>query len=114
MENIQMLDQIQKISKKFPKIYENNYELINIWEDDWFNKPNIVKSMLNYKLNNIKNKINARDCIIKEVDTVISHEFLDKNHLQGKCVDSIRYGIKFKFSIILEISCMVLFRILLQ
>jgi len=72
---------------------ENNCELFNIWEDDWMNKQDIIKSMLNYKLNYTNNKINARDCEIKEVEPKFSCEFLQKNHLQGKCVDSIRMGL---------------------
>jgi len=42
-------------------------QLVHIWEHDWLNKQNIIKSMILNKLNKTPNKIFARKCIIKEV-----------------------------------------------
>lgn len=66
--------------------------LIHIWEDDWLYKSDIVKSMIRNKLG-LSNKIMARKCIIKEVNSKDARIFLDKNHLQGHIKSSIRIGL---------------------
>lgn len=90
-------DQIQKDKKyhynKWKNARDNNYQLFTIWEDAWEDKKDIIKSMLKYKLNKIENSISARKCKIQEVSPRESKEFFEKNHLQGKCVDSIRLGL---------------------
>ena len=70
--------------------------LIHVWEDDWSNKQEIVKSIIKNKLSLIKNKIFARKCEIVEVSNSISNEFLDNNHIQGgtnasKCI-ALKYN----------------------
>lgn len=74
-------------SKRYHKdksIYfnEKGILLIHIWEDDWSNKKDLVKSMINHKLN-ISNRIFARKCKLKYVTSRESKDFLDKNHLRG-------------------------------
>ena len=68
-------------------------QLIHIWEDDWLYKKDIVKSMICNQLGLIKNKIYARKCIIKIVNTKDKSNFLDKNHIQGKSNSSINLGL---------------------
>lgn len=66
--------------------------LIHIWEDQWMNTPLIVKSRITSLLG--KNKtIYARKTTVKEVDSKTSAAFLNRNHLQGTCPSSIRYGL---------------------
>lgn len=67
--------------------------LFHIFEDEWLNKKDIVKSMLSSLLlkNNIK--IFARKCDIREVSSKEANDFLEKNHIQGKCNSQIRYGL---------------------
>lgn len=90
-------EEVQKNKKyhyeKHKMAINNGYQLFNIWEDDWDNKPEIIKSMLKYKLNKIDNSIDARKCEVHEVQPSISKQFLNDNHLQGHCVDSIRIGL---------------------
>ena len=67
-------------------------QLITIWEDDWLFKPEIVKSIIFNKL--VKSdRIFARKCILKIVSSEETKKFLNENHLQGECNDSIRYGL---------------------
>jgi len=82
--------------KKWKIAINNNYHLFTIWEDDWENKKEIIKSMLNYKLNKTEKHISARNCNIKEVDYQTAKEFLIENHLQGNCVNSVRIGLFYK------------------
>ena len=88
---------------KYKMSNERGIKLITIWEDDWIMKSDIVKSfimksdivksfILN-KLNNTKNRIYARKCIIKEIDYKQSMKFLNENHLQGDIKSPIRIGL---------------------
>ena len=72
---------------------KNNIQLIHIWEDDWLYKKDIIKSIILNKLNLIKDKIWARKCELKLVNSKTKDEFLKKNHIQGKCVSSINIGL---------------------
>jgi hypothetical protein len=58
--------------------------LIHIFENEWVNKQDIVKSIILSKLGIFQKRIYARKCIVKEIDNKIKNEFLEKNHLQGK------------------------------
>ena len=71
----------------------NNIQLIHIFENEWLNKKEIVKSILKAKLGKTTNRIYARKCKIKEVPSKIANDFLDKNHIQGKDNAPIRYGL---------------------
>ena len=70
-----------------------NIILFHIFEDEWIHKKEIIKSVIQYKLGLINNKIYARKCIIKEVTNKASKEFLDKNHIQGGINSPIRLGL---------------------
>jgi len=69
--------------EKTKKCKENNISLIHIWEDDWINKKEIVKSILINKLNLCNKKIYARKCEIELIDNKTSNIFLNENHIQG-------------------------------
>ena len=67
--------------------------LIHIFEDEWQYKRDIVKSRLLNLIGKTPNKIYARKCVIKEVDSHTASKFLDENHIQGTCNSSYRYGL---------------------
>lgn len=75
----------------------NSYgiKLINIFEDEWINQQEIVKSIIS---NNLKKNIRifARKCEIKEVDFKIASDFLNNYHLQGEDVSFKRYGLYYE------------------
>jgi len=60
-----------------------NIQLIHIWEDDWKNRKEVLKSIISNKLNLIKEKVWARKCEIKSVNNKDTSNFLNTNHLQG-------------------------------
>lgn len=69
-------------------------ELVQIWEDDWVYKKDIVKSMILHKLGkNFKKRIFARKCLVKLVDSETANNFLIGNHLQGFCKSKINIGL---------------------
>lgn len=69
--------------------------LIHIFEDEWVNKNNIIKSMLSNILNKTPIKIYARNCIVKEVSKDEKKAFLDENHIQGNIGAQINIGLYF-------------------
>lgn len=75
---------------------ENGIFLIHIWEDDWINKKEIVKSIIKNRLTKIENKIWARKCKIKMVSTKDEKEFLNANHIQGWSASQIKIGLYFE------------------
>ena len=81
---------------KWMKCNENGIQLITIWEDDWENKKNLVKSIISNKIYVNKNKIYARKTKIKEVTYIESKIFLDNNHIQGNCSSKNRLGLYYE------------------
>lgn len=79
---------------------ENNISLIHIWEDDWINKKDIVKSIIKNKLGLISNKIYARNCKIEIISNSESNLFLDENHIQGSTNASICISLKYNNEIV--------------
>jgi len=73
---------------------ENDISLIHIWEDDWYYKQEIVKSMILNKLKKTPNRVFARKTKIKEItDNKIIRSFLNDNHIQGFVGSSVKLGL---------------------
>lgn len=67
--------------------------LIHVFEDEWTNSSEIIKSIIKSSIGKYDEKIYARNCILKEISQKDYKEFLTKNHLQGPVNSSIRYGL---------------------
>lgn len=67
--------------------------LIHIFETEWINKQEIVKSIICNLLNLTKIKIYARNCEIKEISKEEKDEFLESNHIQGKDISNVKLGL---------------------
>lgn len=72
---------------------ENGIRLIHIFEDEWYDKKDIVKSRLKSLLQILPQNIYARKCVIKEVTYSVANSFLEKNHIQGKSISKYRLGL---------------------
>jgi len=70
--------------------------LIHVWEDDWEFKKDIVKSIILNKLGLIEDRIFARKCKIKDINSKLYKNFLNDNHLQGYVTSSIKVGLFYK------------------
>jgi hypothetical protein len=68
-------------------------QLIHIFEDEWRDKRDIIKSRLKNILGLTNNKIFGRKTQIKEVNSIDAKEFLNKNHIQGNVNSSIKIGL---------------------
>jgi hypothetical protein len=78
---------------KYSECKKRGINLIQIFEDEWIYKKNIIKSRIKNILNLTDRKIYARKCIVKTVDHKTTNEFLTKNHLQGSIRSSINLGL---------------------
>jgi len=90
----------EKFKDKLYHIKKTNYfkergiRIIQIWEDDWCFRKDILKSQIRNWLGLTENKIFARNCYVKEIkDTKIVTKFLEENHIQGKVGSSLKLGL---------------------
>lgn len=73
---------------------EKGIRLIHIFQDEWDNNPDIVKSIIKNALGLTPNKIYARKCTVKEISNTDYISFMNVNHLQGGSVGTnIRLGL---------------------
>ena len=69
-------------------------KLIQIYEDDWLYKKDIIKSRILNLLNKTPNRIYGRKCNIREVDdNNLVRKFLIENHIQGFVGSQMKIGL---------------------
>ena len=73
--------------------FEKGIKLIHIFEDEWYEKKDIIISRILNMMKKTKTKIFARNCEIKKITNDEKDKFLSENHMQGKSIDKIRYGL---------------------
>jgi hypothetical protein len=66
--------------------------LLSIFEDEWYDKQNIVKNIIKTALGIQTIKVGGRKLQIKEAENRETKEFLQENHIQGICNFSISIG----------------------
>lgn len=72
--------------------HDNNYQCICVW--DWDNVDKILE------LISKRDKVFARNCVVKELTVDEARIFLDSHHLQGYVKDSIRLGLFYKENLV--------------
>lgn len=81
---------------------EKNIKLIQIFEDEWDFKQEIVKSRLRYLFNKIENKISARKLKITKLNKKDAKLFFEQNHIQGHAPAHVVYGLVNKSNVIIS------------
>lgn len=79
---------------------EKGIDLIHVFEDDWLEHKEIVKSMIASRLGIYKEKIFARKCQIKKIGKDQAKIFFDENHLQGFAYGDLYLGLMFNDELI--------------
>ena len=70
---------------------ERGIRIIHIWEDDWdFNRDILESQIINW-IGSTPNKIFARKCSVRILDSVSN--FLNNNHIQGVDKSSLKLGL---------------------
>lgn len=83
---------IERHQLKYDMCKKQNIQLMYFWEDQIINSVNIIYSILKSKLI-LNEKIYARNCVVKEISSKESKEFINEYHLQGNVNASIRFGL---------------------
>jgi G:T-mismatch repair DNA endonuclease (very short patch repair protein) len=86
--------------KKYNDCFDKGIQLIQIWEDEWINNKDRVKSIILSKLGIYNEKIFARKCILKEIVFKEKDIFLDQNHLQGTSKSSVNLALYYNNEIV--------------
>ena len=72
---------------------ERGIRIINIWEDDWDNNNQLIKSQI-CSLLNLNTRIFARKCFVSEIkENSEVRNFLNENHIQGHVNSIIKLGL---------------------
>jgi len=71
---------------------EQGIQLLHIFDTEWNEKQNIVKSIIKSKLG-LSKRIYARKCDVRVVGTTDKTKFLNLNHRQGACSSSTNLGL---------------------
>jgi len=79
--------------QKYIECSKNGIKLLTIFEDEWFDKRNIVLSTIKQHLKINKNSIGARETIIKELSYQEAKSFLERYHIQGNGPGSLNIGL---------------------
>lgn len=79
-----------------------NVGLIQIFEDEYYLKKDIVLNKLKHiiGIEDNKEKIYGRKCVIKEIYSHVAKSFLNKFHIQGEVSSSVYYGAFYKDNLI--------------
>lgn len=81
---------------KLKECENKNIRLIQIFEDEWYNKQEIIKDKLRHIFSIYKDKIYARNVIIKEISLDDKNTFLKTYHIQGTDASKIKLGAFYK------------------
>jgi hypothetical protein len=82
---------------------KNGIRLIHIYEDDFDNKLEIIKSLIKNILG-YSTKIPARKTEVRMLNTQEIKKFLEKNHLQGYTPSSINLGLYYESNLVSVMS----------
>ena len=63
------------------KCEAQDIQLLHIFESEWIEKKEIILSLIHAKLGIFNNRIHARNCIVKEIDSTTKNDFLKVNYL---------------------------------
>lgn len=67
--------------------------LIQFWDAEVLNKPELVRSMILSRIGKSANRIFARKCVVREVSSSDYSNFLKNNHIQGEINSNTRKGL---------------------
>lgn len=75
------------------KCIEKGYQLLHIWEDDWYGRKDVIKDYIKSKLGLCSRSIYARKCVVKEIEVSMARPFLNANHIQGYTSATYKIGL---------------------
>jgi hypothetical protein len=82
----------KKVLHKKNQLERKGISLINVWEDEWDLKNEIIKSRIS-SIFNLNERIYARKCSVIEITGKEEKDFLIKNHIQGYVPSKIKMAL---------------------
>ncbi|MGI0076648.1 MAG: DUF7487 domain-containing protein [Nitrosopumilaceae archaeon] len=82
---------------------EKGIRLIHIFENEWTQKQDIVKSRLKNILGQ-SNRIYARKCHVTEISAKTKRLFIEQYHIQGDCTSKINIGLIYENELVAVMS----------
>lgn len=79
---------------KWRECNKKGIQLLQIWEDDWVERRDIVESMLSHKLGMSVDRVFARKTEVVIASTKASNDLLDKHHIQGSVGAKVKLGLE--------------------
>lgn len=95
--------------KKFDMLNDKGIKLIQFWDYEINNKPDLIKSIIANNLKLSTTKVFARKCTIKKVPTVDAVQFICDNHIQDITSANISHSYGLYYNDVL-MSCMTFIR----
>lgn len=83
---------------------EKDFDLFHIFSDDWRDRKDIVKSMIQNKLGIASEKIWARKCSVVKVSGADAKKFFDDSHLSGHTNASLYLGLEYNGKLVTCLS----------
>lgn len=83
---------------------QKGIKLFHIFSDEWINKKDIIKSMIQYRLGLVESKISARKCTLEKIDKKIGREFFKSSHISGDNNAGVYFGLKHNNELVCAIS----------
>ncbi len=90
--------------EKYSICKQNGVKLIQVFEDEWRERSNIVLSMLKSKLGVLPIKTAARSCEVVQLSTSDAKEFFSLNHISGHASAKITFALKHQDIIVAALS----------
>jgi hypothetical protein len=88
---------------KMLRCQASGIRLIQIFEDEWKSKPDIVRSRLAAILGQSE-RISARKCVITELDSGTYRDFCEQHHLQGHASATHKLGLMYQGRLVAVMS----------
>jgi hypothetical protein len=79
--------------KKSSMAASQDIQLLSIFEDEWVNKQDIIKSIIKRKLGLLGKTISTDSCFVEEITNQDARLFYQKNHIQGHANCQFNYGL---------------------
>lgn len=77
---------------KLEALNQLGIDLITIFEDEWLDRPDVVRSILTNRLGKSQAGVGGRQLQIEEITSGESRAFLNKHHIQGAATGSYHIG----------------------
>jgi hypothetical protein len=91
-------------SNKTEKCEKFGCSLFHVFEDEWNEKPEIIKSMIKHRLGMSEHKIFARKTKIIQLSSCERTSFFDDNHIDGDVSATICFALTFENKIVAALS----------